>query len=568
MAPIDPIYNGEGGASVRAKLNQLIDTVNSGSQTINVGDAPIFDPNKAGGYEAGSIISYKNESSPDPEFHEFAIYLALYDIPQGVSPEDSPNWKNEGATVEVAGGNTANGVVQSIDRLRELTGMRTGHSVTVEEGGHVYVFNEGSEAGVKPFAPGIGSWELKYTKSVVEWQPGTYRSNPTLVLRNNAIYRLTRPVPFESTDFEAEASDPIPVWTKVSGGGGHTFEDQSGTVLPTRSVAKAGAGIEFEDDAVNEMTVVRVDESLTDHVDGADEVKHTANQIYGGATDDNKIYYVDPTTKKLTPSSFTVDQILQLSSIDVTAPDWQVGEQRLVTVEKTIDEEPSLKGATQLVDLVLPPATVTALEDATGWVGETRTLTGANFFGEIGRIGQRGTGPDGTIYVCIAAVAGTQGQTNGSATFKRNRSVDALDPENNTNDNNIANLLDPTRVGGNADENWDVVNNVLIINTLVCRVGTWFTSGTGYFFMCYDRVGTNFYWRRIGQPQAIQRPINAANYPTLTSNLLAHDFTTGAYQNQSGDETNYQDQTFYDAATRRLFWQVKTGIWEEINIIK
>ena len=351
-------------------------------------------------------------------------------------------------------------------------------------------------------------------------------------------------------------------------GGGHVFEDQSGTVLPTRNVAKAGAGIEFEDDEVEEKTVVRASKSLTDHIDGADEEKHTANQIHGGSADDNKIYYVDSTTKKLTPSNFTVDQILQLSSIDVTEPDWQIGEQRLVTVEKTIDEEPSLKGATQLVDLVLPPATVTTLEGATGWVGETRTLTGANFFGEIGRIGQRGTGSDGTIYICTAATAGTQGGTNGSATFVRNRSVDALAPDNNTNDSNIANLLDPTRVGGNADANWDVVNNVLIINTLVCRVGTWFTSGTGYFFMCYDRLGTNFYWRRLGQPQAIQRPINAANYPTLTSNLLAHDFTTGAYQNQSGDETNYQDQTFYDATTRRLFWQVKTGIWEEITINK
>ena len=162
MAPIDPIYNGESGASVRAKLNELIDTVNSGSTTINVGDAPIFDPNKAGGYEAGSIISYKNESSPDPEFHEFAIYLALYDIPQGVSPEDSPNWKNEGATVEVAGGNTANGVVQNITRLRELTGMRTGHTVAVQAEGAIYVFDEGSESGIKPFAPGIGSWVKKY----------------------------------------------------------------------------------------------------------------------------------------------------------------------------------------------------------------------------------------------------------------------------------------------------------------------------------------------------------------------------------------------------------------------
>ena len=229
MAVIDPIYNGEGGASVRAKLNELIDTVNSGSTTINVGDAPIFDPSKAGGYEAGSIISYKNESSPDPEFQEFAIYLALTDIPQGVSPEDSADWKNEGATVEIAGGNTANGVVQNITRLRELTGMRTGHTVAVQAEGAIYVFDEGSESGIKPFAPGIGSWVKRYEFSEM--------------------------------------------------GGGHTFEDSADNVLPARSVAKAGAGIEFEDDADNEMTVVRVDEALTDHIDGADEVKHTGNQV-------------------------------------------------------------------------------------------------------------------------------------------------------------------------------------------------------------------------------------------------------------------------------------------------
>ena len=45
-------------------------------------------------------------------------------------------------------------------------------------------------------------------------------------------------------------------------GGGHTFEDQSGTALPARSVAKAGAGIEFEDDEVGEMTVIRLKEYI------------------------------------------------------------------------------------------------------------------------------------------------------------------------------------------------------------------------------------------------------------------------------------------------------------------
>src|SRR5690554_2985531 len=282
MAVIDPIYNGESGPSVRDKLNELIDTVNSGSTTINVGDAPLYDPSKAGGYEAGSIVSYKNESSPDPEFQEFAIYLALTDIPQGVGPEDSADWKNEGATVEVAGGNTANGVVQNITRLRELTGMRTGHSVIVQSEGAIYVFNEGSEAGVKPFAPGIGSWRKSGSISLSNvarvFTPHDSAEgeevfcpllhtiinfadagNVTIVDDNGdaalniafsgpcVVRRIA--APFELSSFET---------TPLSTGGGHTFEDSTGNILPTRSVAKAGDGIELEDDEVGEMTVVRV----------------------------------------------------------------------------------------------------------------------------------------------------------------------------------------------------------------------------------------------------------------------------------------------------------------------
>src|SRR5690554_1980346 len=84
------------------------------------------------------------------------------------------------------------------------------------------------------------------TTSIPNWAAGVYTHSPTLVLRNNAIYRLTRPVPYESTDFEAEAAAFPPVWEKIQAdGGGHTFEDSTGNALPARNVAKAGAGIEF-----------------------------------------------------------------------------------------------------------------------------------------------------------------------------------------------------------------------------------------------------------------------------------------------------------------------------------
>lgn len=52
---------------------------------------------------------------------------------------------------------------------------------------------------------------------------------------------------------------------------GHVFEDSSDNVLPTRSIAKAGAGIEFEDDAVGEKTVMKVDGTVSTKPDSFTE---------------------------------------------------------------------------------------------------------------------------------------------------------------------------------------------------------------------------------------------------------------------------------------------------------
>lgn len=519
MAAIDPIYNGEGGASVRDKLNELIDTVNSGSTTINVGDAPLYDPNKAGGYAAGSIVSYKNESSPDAEFQEFAIYLALFDIPQGVGPEDSPDWKNEGATVVVAGGNTANGVVQNITRLRELTGMRTGHTVAVHAEGAIYVFDEGSESGIKPFAPGIGSWVKRYEFSEM--------------------------------------------------GGGHTFEDSAGNVLPTRSVAKAGEGIEFEDDALGEKTVVRVNKNLTDHVDGADEAKHTTNQI---------IQHLEllklnlPANSPLHTILESIDNFLAgtLNVDEIDDEGWQISERRLAILENTINGV-QIQGAALLLDIFAPPGVEASLRNNSGWANETKTLTGDNSNGQLGQKGAMIWLNDAVYAQCVGAVL----EASGSATYKRNRAVDVLDPANNTQDAAIANELDPsysypamTPTGNSTDDGWNLTSQVKVITGKPTRWGMWFIggiNGDGYTYHCFLVSGTTSYWKRTGTPSAISRVIYAATHPNLTTNLLAHDFGTGAYTQVLGDEVTYADQTFYDATTRSYFIKMINGNWEKIR---
>jgi hypothetical protein len=139
---------------------------------------------------------------------------------------------------------------------------------------------------------------------------------------------------------------------------GHTFEDQSGTALPARSVAKAGAGIEFEDDAVGEKTVIRVDEDLTDHVDGADEVKHTSNQI-------------DHDGDKL---SVIIPQLVSLADIDVS--DIDVGEKKIIVAEKDAQGNPVFAGGVGLLDVIANPGLASLLSETNpDWNGDEITLT-------------------------------------------------------------------------------------------------------------------------------------------------------------------------------------------------
>lgn len=158
MAEINKILNGEGGLSVRDKLNEVIDKVNAQAVVVPVGDAPVFAPAKPGGYPAGSIVSYRNEASPDTQFQTFAIYVANSNIPVGVSPEDSAEWLYKGTEYIIQSGSTSTIYVRDIDGLRELQDMKTGESVIVQNEYAIYTFFANLETGIKPYIPGVGSW--------------------------------------------------------------------------------------------------------------------------------------------------------------------------------------------------------------------------------------------------------------------------------------------------------------------------------------------------------------------------------------------------------------------------
>lgn len=268
-------------------------------------------------------------------------------------------------------------------------------------------------------------------------------------------------------------------------------------------------------------------------------------------------------TGDLAMTNYTEDQLLNTADIDVSSPSWLESEERLITVKK-VNGQADLSGASELMDLLLPTVVLETLESSdANWTNETKTVTGNNSTYALGRTGQFGWLSDRTFVQCIAATY----EVSGSATFNRNRAVDTLSIED-TQDLAVINLLEPSRTGGTDDDGWNLTTQTKVITTVSCKVGTYWvggTNGSGNWFTCFAQSGTSYYWKRLGTPDSVQRPITTVSHPTLTSRLLAHDFVASIYTVQVGDEISYQDQTFWDTATRAYFIKVTTTQWEKIK---
>ncbi len=265
----------------------------------------------------------------------------------------------------------------------------------------------------------------------------------------------------------------------------------------------------------------------------------------------------------ITDSGIAADTVLNAGNIDVS--DIVVGAKKILTVEKQEDETAAVGEAIGLVDALAPSAIDAALQNPSGWTDESKTLTGENYSGELGVTSQRRFGSDGTLFECTSYTQGTEGGADGSATYKRTRSLDILDPDNNTYDSAVCDILDASRASGTIDTGWDATTNILATTNSYCRVGTWWKVAGSYAYFCYAVSSGTFYWYRTGTPTAIYRKITAAVYPALVANLLAHDFTTGYYDQStdSSNETTYCEQYYWDSANGNLYWQLDTGYWAQ-----
>lgn len=309
MADIIKILNGEAGFSVRDKLNEVIDKVNASAVVVPVGDAAVFDPLKAGGYPAGSIISYRNEASPDAQFQTFAIYVANSDIQVGVSPEDSAEWLFKGDEYTVEGGNTSKNYVNTITALRSVSEMKNGDTMIVGFESRIYEFVESSESGIKPFQAGVGSWMARSRVSLsnisrVYTSLDALENEEIPLPVGNVVISFADSCVFTITDGNGDAQLPVSlsqpsVVTRTGagflpsdieiepiGGGGHTILDPDGNTMPTQPALQFGAGFTVTDET-GKTVVSRV---ITYSIDfGTTSIVAQEINMFGAAVIDNII---------------------------------------------------------------------------------------------------------------------------------------------------------------------------------------------------------------------------------------------------------------------------------------
>ena len=393
--------------------------------------------------------------------------------------------------------------------------------------------------------------QLKSIFGTNNWTAREYKSSPCIVVYNKAQYILDEsvaPLPFNSTDFATELASNI--WLPLGSSGASTAANV--IVDPTG----------FDGNLDSTVTNVQILAQKVDDLTIASDVE-TLNVTTTLQT--NKLLKVNATGDGVDYTDFNADSVLQTDAIDYSSPAWMVGESRLLLTTKVSTTEGNFEGAAELMDLILPPAVLATLESSdANWTNETKIVTGDNSTYALGRTGQFGWLSDRTFVQCTSATYAV----SGSATFNRNRAIDALSISD-TQDLAVINLLEPSRTGGTDDDGWNLTTQTKVITTVACKVGTYWvggTNGSGNWFTCFAQSGTNYYWKRLGTPDSVQRPITTASHPTLTSRLLAKaDWGTSLYTVQAGDETSYQDQTFWNAATRAYYVKVTTTQWEKIK---
>lgn len=314
--------------------------------------------------------------------------------------------------------------------------------------------------------------------------------------------------------------------------------DSFGNVVKTQQVQGTG-GITQE-----EMETA-ITNAVNDLINGAPGALNTLKELADALADDaafattvtnalalkaNKI--ANPTANKILKTdangqpvqcSFSESEIVQLAAIDMSdVPEG--GQKILMATKEAVTGATLFSGSAKAIDVQVATSFDTLLADSAAWVGDTLTLSGDNRLGALGENGQRHW-MNGNTYICSAHNYGTT-VANGSATWRRTLGNLMLDA---TRDAALITAI--TGATYNSD-------NSAIITTR-CRVGVHYTAGNGYVYICYAENGTNWYIRRIGQPDGHDIQISDA---ALKTELEANNWATTAILSPVATEKGKQGQ--------------------------
>jgi hypothetical protein len=194
---------------------------------------------------------------------------------------------------------------------------------------------------------------------------------------------------------------------------------------------------------------------------------------------------------------------LFLSPAQVSVSDIVEGEQKILTVKK-VSGVPVVGDAIKQIPKMVAASTFnTLLADSAAWWNGILTFSSvSNSNGEYGVEGQEHVIGQ-NFYLCKTS-------SDTGATWVRNLSDDCL-KSSSMQDNNIITALKTTAT-------WTDNETILTIRS---RRGSWYHEVGGYYYFCWDEVGSNWYWSRTGTPPTTTLQIGDS---TLIAELQANDW--------------------------------------------
>lgn len=272
----------QGGLNITVeKLFEQIKAYLSDSEVITPDNTTVWDEYEV--YPAGNVfVSYTNTSSPNPIFHDAAIYRSRVETPYGVSPEDdlydiitnpTGKWEYQGQKVVVQEGGLSKVFFLNESEIQSVTGYIEGNNAVNLSDFKVYEYSSSANSGIKPNDNGDATGRWVEVGELGGGGGGIY--DPSLRIINieegsniildansdNTYYRYKGASPITVT-VPNTIPLALPLAINQMGVGEITLQGAAGVVLTTANLKTGGQGFG--------VTIMKVANNLVDVIGGVE----------------------------------------------------------------------------------------------------------------------------------------------------------------------------------------------------------------------------------------------------------------------------------------------------------